>query len=613
MTADRGVVQRTFFAAPTLTGPAELYARALTGGVRRERSRLRLDPGARATTETWFGRFPAAYYQRWTAVTQVTVVVPVRGAALVELRASDGDGQARTIAAHRTGSAASGAASRSDEVSLVRLEAGLDRFLDGGSLWIEVEAGDEPVTVQPIRWECGGALRERQTWVVICTFDRRPECLQTLARLAGDPEVLDRLDRVLVVDQGRASLADQPGFAEVADALGGRLQHVRQRNLGGSGGFTRGLHEVSALGGGHPHALLMDDDIELEPESVLRAAAFTARSTVPVVVGSPMLQLLHPTRLHHDAETVSLSSLTPGVQSPGGVQDMDLSDELPHRFVEASYNGWFSCLIPAEALAATGLPLPLFLLWDDIEWGLRAGERGHPTVSLPGASVWHADFDWKDNDDWSGYFLTRNALVTAAVHGQLAGSSAALVLARQLLGRIAGMRYALAATTLLAIEDFLTGPDVLADGGVSAVAAVRALRLPHVEALRRSPAQVAELLGQTGPAAEGRARPGALTLGVRLARQLVGRVEGSAAFPVTQSGWAQVCGVRTAVVTDAGRDAQRVRHYDRGHAVALARRGAVLLTRLAREAPRMEAAWQAALPALASRANWQRLFEDPAS
>ena len=42
------------------------------------------------------------------------------------------------------------------------------------------------------------------------------------------------------------------------------------------------------------------------------------------------------------------------------------------------------CLIPVEVLKTTGFSLPIFIKWDDCEFGLRAGKAGFPSVSLPG-------------------------------------------------------------------------------------------------------------------------------------------------------------------------------------------------------------------------------------
>lgn len=83
--------------------------------------------------------------------------------------------------------------------------------------------------------------------------------------------------------------------------------------------------------------------------------------------------------------------------------------------MDAEYNGWWTCLIPAEAIERIGLPLPVFFQWDDVEYSLRAGRAGIPTITLPSAAVWHADFYWKDVDGFAHYFSTRNGLITAAL------------------------------------------------------------------------------------------------------------------------------------------------------------------------------------------------------
>ena len=89
------------------------------------------------------------------------------------------------------------------------------------------------------------------------------------------------------------------------------------------------------------------------------------------------------------------------------------------RRVDTEYNGWWACLVPATIIRAIGYPLPLFFQWDDIEFGYRARAHGFPTVALPGAGVWHADFGWKDWDEWHRYFNMRNGLITAALHSRV--------------------------------------------------------------------------------------------------------------------------------------------------------------------------------------------------
>ena len=46
------------------------------------------------------------------------------------------------------------------------------------------------------------------------------------------------------------------------------------------------------------------------------------------------------------------------------------------------------CLIPRIVADTIGQPLPLFIKWDDAEFGLRAGAHGFPTVTMPGIAIW---------------------------------------------------------------------------------------------------------------------------------------------------------------------------------------------------------------------------------
>ena len=79
----RLLAQRGLFFGPSALVPEDLYARVERGAARRERDRLQLAPGTTVTTNAYFGRFHATYWQRWTAVPDVQVAATVSGTGRV--------------------------------------------------------------------------------------------------------------------------------------------------------------------------------------------------------------------------------------------------------------------------------------------------------------------------------------------------------------------------------------------------------------------------------------------------------------------------------------------------------------------------------------------------
>ena len=105
--------------------------------------------------------------------------------------------------------------------------------------------------------------------------------------------------------------------------------------------------------------------------------------------------------------------------------------------------------------------------------------------------MWHADFYWKDSDDWARYFSTRNSLIVCCLHADLDGKKLSRQFFRQISEHLVAMQYGLVETTLRGIEDFLAGPDVLRDGGIAALGAIRAARAEYPETVKHPAAYAA--------------------------------------------------------------------------------------------------------------------------
>jgi len=607
----RLVVQRGLFFGPTGLVPEDLYAVVERGTARRERDRVHLAAGSRVSTNTYFGRFHATYWQRWTAVPEVEVTATLSGTGRIRLMASDTNKVWRIVAAQDL----------TDETRTVRLVGPIDRFVDGGGMWVELSTESGELTASDLRWTVSTGRPVPRTDVVVCTYNRVEDCLNTLQAMADDPEALDHVGTVHVVDQGSDPLESRPRFAEVSAALGERLRYVRQPNLGGAGGFTRGLFDATAGDpAGHADVLLMDDDVLLDPEILIRLTGFAASTTHPTIVGGQMLNLLHPAHLHISAEYADAEVLKVGMPMPGALREAYLlgldERDLPtnqERRVDTEYNGWWSCLIPASIVAAIGYPLPLFFQWDDIEFGYRARAHGFPTVALPGAGVWHADFGWKDWDEWHRYFNMRNGLITAALHSDF---STKRIIRRlgQLLGQyLVAMHYGLAATLIKAVDDFLDGPDVLHDGSAAAAGEIRKIRAAYPETVMHPMTELPEVATDFREAIVVRAanEPGSerLTWLKRAAYLVANRAPHRSGYvPAGDAHWWHVSTFQRAIVTDMSEQGFRVRTRDRDLALGLARDGARVFRRFLREGATVACRYRAEMDRLTSRANWARLY-----
>ena len=278
--------------------------------------------------------------------------------------------------------------------------------------------------------------------------------------------------------------------------------------------------------------------------------------------------------------------------------------------IDTEYNGWWACLIPAAVVRAIGYPLPLFFQWDDIEFGYRARAHGFPSVALPGAGVWHADFGWKDWDEWHRYFNMRNGLITAALHTPFSVRRIGRTLGMLLGQYLVAMQYGLAATLIQAVDDFLDGPGCC-------VTARRPPRPRSAGSVRRTPRRRcgrSRRSRATSARCRSSARPNepgheVLTWLKRAAYHLTDRAVHPTGMVVAgDAHWWHVSMFRRAVVTDMSEQGLRVRTRDRARAVALARRGARSLARLATEGPE----WRRGTGrrwAPGSRENWARLYE----
>lgn len=421
------------------------------------RSSIRVFARSRVSTGTFFNAFPASYWQRYTSVRSVRLRVSLEGRGLLSVYKSSARGRSSAVA------------SRSFEDEIVEFDLPVRAFVDGGMYWFDVAAAEVDATVSNAEWLAPAA----DDWtpgtvsIGITTFNRPSYCLNQIRTVGAYPDTVELIDRLNVVDQGTDLVQNQDGFVDAAAALGEKLHLVRQPNLGGSGGFSRAMLETLRQGASR-YVLLLDDDAISEPEAIYRAVRFADFAVTPTVVGGGMLHLDDRAVLYTQGETWNYSKAWMSASS-GTEYDHDFAEdtvrETPelHRRASADFNGWWMCLIPTAVIREIGLSLPVFLKFDDIEFSLRAGAHGYPTVCLPGVAVWH--MAWHDKDPtrtWEEYFIHRNRWITAALHP--GGRRAGILPLHSFLGDVKLLLMLQYSTVRLrheALRDLLQGPDNL--------------------------------------------------------------------------------------------------------------------------------------------------------
>ena len=333
-------------------------------------------------------------------------------------------------------------------------------FRQDGLVFFELLARDRPVTFHHACWvthepppaPIGLAA-------VFCTFNRQAHIAAVLSALAADTAVARRLTRIIVVNQGTPGLVRHPAIAPVAAVLGDTLQVIEQANFGGAGGFGRGL--LAAMDDPQvDHVAFLDDDIVIEPDSLLRMHAFLSFSRGDVPLGGHMLDSVRPKRLYEAGAVIGDRHWTFHPEHA----DLDLADvRCLDQLLDPTaiqYNGWWCFAFPLSIVQRLGMPMPCFIRGDDTEFGLRLYANGLHTVSMPGIAVWHEPFYLKLGS-WQLYYETRNTLSTMAIHRDFGRWAVVKRMARQILLHLMTYRYYSTALIVRGIEDYLAGPEIL--------------------------------------------------------------------------------------------------------------------------------------------------------
>ncbi len=241
------------------------------------------------------------------------------------------------------------------------------------------------------------------------------------------------------------------------------------KNTGGSGGFARGILESVYQKKQREqkekitHIQLMDDDILLQPDSIYRTYILLKhlkRERQDDFISGAMLYMERAFIQKEDVGMVSRNAEFVPLKREFNHKDLreNLMNEKKYPDAENCYAAWWYCCMPVSVVKKYGLPLPLFVRGDDIEYGLRCRPR---FLTMNGICVWHMGFVGKMNAAMDFYQVDRNLLIIRAVSGVLKNVRILRKLRMDFLRSILRFDYDSAQLVVRALEDYLKGPEFI--------------------------------------------------------------------------------------------------------------------------------------------------------
>ena len=292
--------------------------------------------------------------------------------------------------------------------------------------------------------------------------------------LASDEDIADHF-HMYVIDNGRT-----------LDAVKLSDEHVTVRpndNVGGAGGFTRGMIEAMEQTVPATHILLMDDDVAVSPESIKRTYNLL-RLLKPEYADAMISGAMLNYEIGED-QWEDTGYMTPeGTFAPAKpplrltkFEDLVYNETftLPKQVREQRqrYAAWWYCCIPIDVIKENGLPLPVFVRCDDAEYGVRCGKE---LITMNGLCIWHMSFHVRYNAAVERYQTTRNTMIAQCTTGFAPHSDFMHELHNNIRLELKKFGYANAELCLDAFEDFLKGPKFIAQPGVAEKAFMQANR-----------------------------------------------------------------------------------------------------------------------------------------
>lgn len=344
--------------------------------------------------------FNALSFRKWRALTAIDeVFLCVRGSGEIDVAATiwTSTGAGWDIVSERLQLTPEGVllkiprlSTLSGEVVSVRFRGtGLPATI-GGASWVTTEAPKRDVNLA----------------AVITTFGREAAARKAMASFSSTTcttSPLGTVELYVVDNERKLGSSEQENVTVFANP-----------NLGGAGGFARGLSEALKANK-FTHVLFMDDDAACEPESVWRTMALLSYATDDrCAVAGAMLMADNPT-LQYEKGGIFNKTAPPHRTWDAEFHNRNLSDVAAvcsnDSEDRANYGGWWFFAFPLSHVRF--MPFPFFVRGDDTDFSLC---NDFKIATLNGVATWCDNFGYKLSPV-TQYLACRSWMALALQHG----------------------------------------------------------------------------------------------------------------------------------------------------------------------------------------------------
>lgn len=235
--------------------------------------------------------------------------------------------------------------------------------------------------------------------IVICNYNKRDyviKCIETVL----ESEFTD-FD-IFVVDNA----SEDDSVDAIQKIYGGKVTVLQNpENLGGSGGFNRGIREV--LERGYSYLCCLDNDVQVTPKAIGALYEFLEANPGVGMAGSKVYHLQKPDYVQQMGLNIHFDTFSAETLYADVLDHKDIPEVVYCDTVAAC-----SLMMPVKVVRQVGMmPQDNFIYWDDMEWGYCVKQAGYQVAAVGASKVFHEmSANVRRENTFSTYYLWRNNL-----------------------------------------------------------------------------------------------------------------------------------------------------------------------------------------------------------